>query len=140
MATCADELIDYLKKHNNHDWAAIVTALKVNNEKMGAENVELKRRVTEAEAANELDRSRIPVAITELNAAIRSREWVLDGRGPYSWDDDDYRAEFSLWFRDVKKAVEPFARIATDWHGCPLDPTEIRHARAVLERPSIESN
>lgn len=136
MATTADDLIDYLKKHNNHDWAAMVAALKSSNEKMQAEHDGLKKRVVEAESANELDRSRIPVAMTELNAAVRSRDWVLDGRGPYSWDDDDYRAEFSLWVQDVKKAVTFFARIASDWHGCPMDQAEIRHARAALEQQS----
>lgn len=125
-------LVDYLRQHNLHDWAATAAFLhKISNEHAD-ENEALKKRIKAAEAANELDRSRIPTALTALNGAVRGREWVLEGRGPYEWDDDDYRAEFSLWVDDVRKAADLFAKIASDWHGCPLDQTEIRHARAML--------
>lgn len=122
------DLIDFLRKRNLRIWASEVAHLVDQNKELDL----LRKRIEEAEAANELDRSRIPAALTELHAAIRSRDWVLEGRGSYEWDDDDYRAEFSLWVRDVTKAAELFAHIAADWHGCPLDQTAIRHARAML--------
>ena len=126
------ELVDYLRQHNLNTWASLASFLAKSNAALGAENDALEKRVKAAEAANELDRTRIPTALTALNSAIRSREWVLEGRGPYEWDDDDFRAEFGLWVQEVRKASELFAKIASDWHGCPLDETEIRHARAML--------
>ncbi|MBG6177165.1 hypothetical protein IWQ55_004783 [Labrenzia sp. EL_208] len=125
-------LVAYLRQHNLNDWAAIAAFLHQNSTELSDENEKLKERMTAAEAANELDRSRVARALTSLNSAVRGRQWVLEGRGPYEWDDDDYRAEFSLWVDDVQKAADLFAVIARDWHGCPLDPTEIRHARAML--------
>jgi aryl-phospho-beta-D-glucosidase BglC (GH1 family) len=121
-------LVEYLRKHNLHEWAATAEFLR----KASNENKLLKDRVVEAEAANELDRSRIPFALAALNTAVHSRDWTLEGRGPYEWDDDDYMAEFSLWVDAVREAAELFAKIAIDWHGCPVSQTEIRHARAML--------
>ncbi|EFO30151.1 alanyl-tRNA synthetase [Roseibium sp. TrichSKD4] len=125
-------LVAYLRQHNLNDWAAIASFLQKTSSELEAENKDLKVRIKAAEAANELDRSRVARALTALNSAVRGRQWVLEGRGPYEWDDDDYRAEFSLWVDDVQKAAELFAIIARDWHGCPMDATEIRHARAML--------
>lgn len=125
-------LAEYLRKHNLNDWATTAAHLA----KLPAENEALLQRIKEAEAANELDRSRIPKAISALNVAVRSRDWVLEGRGPDEWDDDDYRAEFSEWVEEVSEAVKLFVHIAADWHGCPIDPTEIRHARAALNHKS----
>jgi hypothetical protein len=125
-------LVTYLRQHNLNDWASIAAFLHKNSNELAAENEKLKERIKAAESANELDRSRIPTALTALNSAVRGRQWVLEGRGPYEWDDDDYRAEFSLWVDDVQQAADLFAKIAIDWHGCPLDETEIRHARAML--------
>lgn len=123
-----DNLVDYLRTHNLHSWAA-TAAFLIERTK---EYDKLAERVKQAEAANERDRSRIPTALTTLHSAVQSRDWVLEGRGPYEWDDDDYRAEFSLWVNDVREAAKMFAKIASDWHGCPMDQTEIRHARAML--------
>lgn len=125
-------LAEYLRKHNLNDWAATASHLA----RLPAENEALLKRIKEAEAANELDRSRIPTALSALNSAVRSRDWVLEGHGPYEWNDDDYRAEFSLWVDQVSEAVKLFAKIAADWHGCPLDQTDIRHARAALNHKS----
>lgn len=122
------DLVKYLKKHNLHNWAVEVSNLR----EAKAERNKLLERVKEAEAANELDRTRVARALTSLNATIKSRMWALEGRGPYEWDDDDYRAEFSIWVEEVEEAAKLFAVIARDWHGCPMDQTEIRHARAML--------
>ncbi len=136
MSDDINKLLAYLEKNELHIWANAVKELQQNV----GDTEALKERVTAAEAANELDRSRVPDALTTLNAAVRSRDWVLEGRGPYEWDDDDYRAEFSLWVEDVSNAMKPFAQIASDWHGCPKSPAEIRHARAILGRSTIISN
>jgi len=135
------ELIEYLKLHNLHDWAATATITMENGLVTASDLCAFTKRAEEAEAANEMDRSRIPVALTELNAAIRGREWVLDGRGAYVWYDGDYREEFRLWVRDVRKASTLFARIAADWHGCPTGMADIRHARDMIEeaKPEVDA-
>lgn len=68
-----------------------------------------------------IDRDRYIVAagIQRIEQAIHSRRWVLEGRGPYTYEqDEEYRAEFSQWLDDVAEALQPFRRVAWDKSDC----------------------
>ena len=100
-----------------------------------AEKAEVERERDEARAAIERDRSKCAGAVLGLEAALRSREWMLEGRGPYAWDDDDYRREFGAAWEEVRAAFKPFSELARDWTNCPTDPEAIKKARAALATP-----
>jgi hypothetical protein len=55
------------------------------------------------------DRTGLAEAIDKMVKEARSRLWVVDGRGSYSWDDDRYRREAGLALRAIielgKKAL-----------------------------------
>ncbi|MBY2957564.1 hypothetical protein FIV32_02215 [Sphingomonadales bacterium 58] len=67
-----------------------------------------------------IDRDRYIVAhgLNRVRAAIRSYSWLLEGRGPYEWDDDKYRDEFGDAVKHIEAALDPFYRVAWDKSDC----------------------
>ncbi len=64
------------------------------------------RKAAEAEAvviSDAADLWRVTNAITD---AIKARDWVMDGRGQYLWDDERYRQETRQAFEEVLKLIE----------------------------------
>src|SRR5690348_17063531 len=81
---------------------------------------ELERKLKELGEQLEYDRTAVADAITAAKKAIDSRDWLGgEGRGSYEWNDDRYRAEFGAAVKEIRKALEPLAKIAADWNGCP---------------------
>lgn len=78
-----------------------------------------------------IDRDRYVVAIglEAIRKAIGGHTWLLEGRGPYAWDDDDYRREFGDAIKNVELALEPLARIAADKSDCTTDSIKVEEAR-----------
>lgn len=90
-----------------------------------------KARADAAEAALERDRSFVAETINGVHSAIQSREWLLEGRGSYEWDDDRYRDEFGQAIEAIRGPIDSLRAIAADWSNCPTDPEKIQAARAI---------
>lgn len=67
-----------------------------------------------------IDRDRYIVAAgtSAIQNVIRGRAWLFEGRGPYEWDDDDYRKEFGAVLADIDKVMDPLRRVAWDKSDC----------------------
>lgn len=84
----------------------------------------------EARKALERDRSIVATQINKAHAAIAGRAWLLEGgRGPYEWDDDRFREEFSAGLHEIEAPLEELRKIARDWTNCPTDQAEVNDAR-----------
>lgn len=104
-----------------------------------SEIARLTRERDEARATNkrlsaiiEAERAQVAERIEVARKAITSREWLCEGRGPYAWDDDDYRREFRAAADDFLAALAPLKTIAKDRSDCPSEKAEIVKARALL--------
>ncbi len=49
-------------------------------------------------------------ALHEIVAEIKGREWLRHGRGPYAWNDDDYRREAG-WDATLAQCADEVRRI-----------------------------
>lgn len=87
---------------------------------------ELKR----LQATIERERSQVAESLEILDKAISRREWLREPyRGSFPWDDEGYQAEFGAALDELKQALTPLRKIASDWSDCPTDPDEIKEAR-----------
>ena len=77
----------------------------------------------------ERDRSKLADGLAKLWQVLDSREWLGEGRGPYEWDDDRYRDEFTATAAEIRQAVQGLHEVARDWTGCPKTSAEIAAAR-----------
>ncbi|GJD85428.1 hypothetical protein [Methylobacterium haplocladii] len=85
----------------------------------------------EARRALERDRSTVAVTVNKMRESLRGRAWLLEGgRGPYEWDDDRFREEFSQALDEIAAPLDVLRGIARDWSNCPTDQAEIDLARA----------
>ena len=58
------------------------------------------------EQALEADATGLWTVTNAIRKAIRGRDWVTQGRGPYEWDDDRYQEETHLAFEEILKLIE----------------------------------
>lgn len=86
-------------------------------------------RAEAAEAALERDRSQVATALSAFSDAFARRSWLLEGRGPYEWDDPRYRDEFGAAYEELGAALNPLKSIARDWSNCPKTQEEVQAAR-----------
>ncbi len=77
----------------------------------------------------EADRTTVADCITKANRAIDSRHWLTEGRGSFEWNDDKWHDEFRAAAMEIKSSLEPLAKIAADWTGCPRTSAEVAAAR-----------
>lgn len=61
----------------------------------------LKEEVFRLRALIHRDRTGLAEAVDRMVREATGRMWVTEGRGPYAWDDDRYRAEAGLALRAV---------------------------------------
>lgn len=95
-----------------------------------AEYVDTKdAEIARLKSVNERDRSQVAEALAAIIAAIRSREWLVEGRGSYEWDDDRYQSEFGQALEEIRKAAATLSPLASNWSDCPLQFDEIIRAR-----------
>lgn len=91
------------------------------------------RERDEARGALERDRVSAVNAVNQFNDAFQRRRWLLESRGPYEWDDDRYRDEFSAAYDELKEPIEVLRKIGRDWSNCPVDHEAIAKARRDLD-------
>jgi len=74
----------------------IVSGEDVNRDFILAARTDIPKLVVEVRRLRALldrDRSGLAAALNAIRTEIRQREWLLEGRGPYEWNDDRYRQE-----------------------------------------------
>lgn len=52
------------------------------------------------------DKTGLTHALTKIRHEIRCRTWLLEGRGPYEWNDDRYKDEAGLMMRACDKIAD----------------------------------
>lgn len=69
-----------------------------------------------------------------IHGEVNARQWAVESRGPYAWDDDEYRKEFGRALDAIEKLVAQFlaATGARDLTDCPQSQAEVDKARAAL--------
>jgi len=125
---------DFFEKFQLADEAKDVLALQV-DELEGKYTIvsELLEKEKEevARLTHVIDRDRYIVAagIVAIETSLKARSWTLEGRGPYEWDDDDYRKEFGIWMTEVYNTTDILHRVSFDKTDCTTDPERIQAAR-----------
>ncbi|MBM3929502.1 MAG: hypothetical protein FJ335_13765 [Sphingomonadales bacterium] len=78
-----------------------------------------------------IDRDRYVVAhcANQIEQAIRGREWLTQGRGPYEWDDDRFYEEFADAVEAIREAAKPLAIVAWDKSDCTRIAERVNAAR-----------
>ncbi len=78
-----------------------------------------------------IDRDRYIVAIGlgHIRKALDGHRWLLEGRGPYEWDDDKYRDEFAAWVMQVEQATGLLSKLAWDKGDCTEETPKVEAAR-----------
>ncbi len=67
------------------------------------EHAALRAEVERLRHALHRDRTGLANAIDAVRTEIRMRMWILDGRGPYEWDDEGYRNEAGEALRTIAR-------------------------------------
>lgn len=78
-----------------------------------AVNNGLRTEVRELKDALHRDKTGLAAALAAIRAEVNGRAWVAEGRGPYEWDDDRYRAEAG----DALRTVAAMAKAALEASG-----------------------
>lgn len=58
-------------------------------------------QVHDLQAALHRDQTGLAASLDAVRKAAEARTWLLDGRGPYAWDDDGYRKEAGLALNEI---------------------------------------
>jgi hypothetical protein len=125
-------------KHKDWDVKAILDGIAAWNTRAALrppepspQDAELKR----LRGIIERERSRVADLVTRMEASLAQRQWLLEGRGNYAWDDDGYRKEFAAAVGDVRHVIAVFKPMARDLSDCPVTADEVAKARAPTPSP-----
>lgn len=111
------------------DWAASLRdGLEQSTLPEDAKRLEAER--DSARAANERDRSTVAEAVSAARRVIKSYGWATESRGPYSYDDDEYMAEFGRCLTAIESALALLDGVIKDLSDCPQTQAEVVAARA----------
>lgn len=99
-------LLCALMPHAGHAAASEPTAAQ--------EIVVLQAQIAHLEDALHRDKTGLAAALGQIRATVNGRAWVAEGRGPYEWDDDRYRAEAGDALRTVAAIAESALRSSGD--------------------------
>lgn len=86
------------------------------------------------------DRYVAAMALNQIKEAMNGRAWVLEGRGPYAYDDDEYRQEFRYALESIEASLNPLYKLASDKTDCTTQEDRVvkvrEQAQAYLREPS----
>lgn len=77
----------------------------------------------------EADRSEIAEALGAIRKSMASRYWLVESRGSYAYNDDQYQREFGQALLEIEAAVDKLRPLAADWSNCPKNRIRIEAAR-----------
>ena len=88
-----------------------------------------------------LDRDRyiVAIALGTIRKALDGHRWLLEGRGPYEWDDDRYRDEFAAWVRGIEASTGLLAKLARDHGDCTTDTAKVQAAREAAREYAVDA-
>ncbi len=88
-----------------------------------------------------LDRDRyiVAIALGHIRKALDGHRWLLEGRGPYEWDDDRYRGEFAAWVRGIEATTGLLAKLARDHGDCTTDTAKVQAAREAAREYAVDA-
>ncbi|MDF2499360.1 MAG: hypothetical protein K0Q77_74 [Anaerosporomusa subterranea] len=72
------------------------------------------QRVRDLEQTLEQERTEVAKGVNAIKQAIKLRNWMLEGRGPYAYNDDRWIGEFADAIKEIESALDPLERIARD--------------------------
>lgn len=113
------------------DWDAITAAWNTRPKADGL--------VEELEHLLDRDRYIVAIALGHIRKALDGHRWLLEGRGPYEWDDDRYREEFTAWLEDVEASTGLLAKLAWDKGGCTTDAVKVQEARKAARMYAVNT-
>jgi hypothetical protein len=90
-------------------------------------------KITRLKRVIERDRTAVAMACASIRQALVAREWMREGRGSYSWDDDRWMAEFGVALDEIYLSLAQLRAIASDLTDSPVTQTEVDAARASLK-------
>ena len=64
--------------------------------------------------ALEWERTEVAKGVESIKQAIKLRNWLTEGRGPYTYNDDRWMEEFAAAIKEIESALEPLEIIARD--------------------------
>lgn len=67
---------------------------------------ELRTEISRLRGLIDRDRTGLAAALDEVKRIVASYWWVTEGRGPYAWDDDQYRLEMKQMLTATRAAAE----------------------------------
>jgi len=96
-------------------------------------------KLKETQAMLEYDRTKVAECITRIKKTLDGYDWLITGRGSYSWNDDRWHEEFRRASESIREDLEPMEKIAADWRNCPTKAEDIRAARSATPGPHTEN-
>lgn len=87
-------------------------------------------KIAAAQAALERDRSTVASAYSAATKALDAYSHLIEGRGCYAWDDDRWKDEFRRASQQIRKALAPLDKVASDLTNCPKTTAAVQAARA----------
>lgn len=79
-------------KESGDMWEAIAKLIQARDNAI-QERDNLERKVEVLKDALHIDQTGLAAAMAEIEKISSGFAWVANGRGPYEWDDNEYRAE-----------------------------------------------
>src|SRR5687768_8162932 len=67
---------------------------------------EKEREIERLKDVLHIDRSGLAKALAEVNKTVDSYHWITEGRGPYAYNDDEYRKEAGYMLEAIKKIAD----------------------------------
>jgi len=84
------------------NWAGVALGLVMGYVMWGSKGqARDEKEIERLKSVLHLDRSGLASALDECRNIAEKRLWIVDGRGAYSWDDDDYRREAGSALREI---------------------------------------
>lgn len=76
------------------------------DEEADAEREALSKEIERLKDVLHQDRSGLAKALAEVKKLAKSYSWILEGRGPYEWDDNEYRREAGRMIDSIMEACD----------------------------------
>jgi hypothetical protein len=133
MAQVGRDLMEEIETHSGQwplkGWGPMDTPSEVVTDLVNMA-AELRAEVDHLKHVIDRDRYVVAIVLQRIKHEIAGREWLRsDGRGPYEWDDERYKDEFSDAIDAIESAFEPLRIVAWDKSDCTKIEERVKAAR-----------
>ena len=105
IETLAKFIIAEIPGEPSQSEGAVDTAMRIIRD-LKSRLAESEERVCGLREALYREQTGLLKALNDVRKEIVSRSWLLDGRGPYEWDDNRYKDEAGLAFKISKEIID----------------------------------